>query len=88
MAPSMMPIVVMSATSRFAMCPISWATTPWSSSRSRISRRPVVTATLALLGSRPAANALGEGSSMTKMRGRTPSCAAITISSTTLKRTG
>jgi hypothetical protein len=84
----MTPAVAMRAVSRLRMWPISCATTPWSSSRSRSRRSPVVTATAAVSGRRPTANALGEGSSTTKTRGRVPSAAAIVISSTTLKSCG
>ena len=56
---------VISRTSRLRTCDISWASTP-SSSRSSIScSRPVVTATYACFGLRPAANAFGAGSSIT-----------------------
>ena len=43
---------------------ISWAMTPWSSSRSSFSSRPVVIAIDACAGSRPVANAFGAVSSM------------------------
>ena len=69
--------------SRLPMWLISCPMTPWSCSRSSLSSRPVVTATLACFGSRPVANAFGAESSMTHSRGggRPP---ARRISSTTL----
>ena len=51
--------------SKFRMWLISWAMTPWSSSRSSFSSRPVVTATDACFGSRPVAKAFGAVSGMT-----------------------
>ena len=56
---------VISRTSRFRTWESSWAITP-SSSRSLIMlSKPVVTATYAFSGLRPAANAFGASSSMT-----------------------
>ena len=68
--------------SRFRTCAISWAITPWSSSRFIVLRRPVVTAMDAWSGSRPVANAFGSGSSIRKTRG-IGRPAAIVISVTT-----
>ncbi|OPZ26909.1 MAG: hypothetical protein BWZ01_01906 [Deltaproteobacteria bacterium ADurb.BinA179] len=69
MEPSMVAATVMYSTSRFMMWPISWATTPWSSSLSHRARRPAVTQMQLFSGDLPTANALGEGSSTTNIRG-------------------
>jgi hypothetical protein len=62
----------------------SCAITPWSSSRESRSRSPVVTATDASSGRRPAAKAFNPGVGITyALGGGTP--AAIAISSTTLR---
>ena len=63
-APAMVATTVMIKVSRLPTWAISWAMTPASSSRVRMSRMPVVTATVAFCGLRPVAKALGEGSSI------------------------
>ena len=88
MEPSMTAARVMNCTSRFLRWPISWAMTPWSSSRLRRYIRPVVTVMELVSGLRPTAKALGAGSSMRKMRGMKPSPEASRISSTMLKSCG
>ncbi len=88
MLPSMIPATVMSCESRFAMCDISCATTPWSSSRLSFDTRPAVTAMALFSGFIPIANALGAGSSMMYTLGIPGSPEAIFISSTTLKSRG
>ena len=64
MPPSMMPASVMYRMSRCRMWLISWATTPWSSSRLSLASRPAVTAMEADWGLRPVAKAFGAGSLM------------------------
>lgn len=51
--------IVMTATSRWATCDISWARTPSSSSGSSLRSRPVVAQTRAVFSLRPVANAFG-----------------------------
>ena len=63
-APTITPTISENRMSKFRTCDISWAMTPWSSSRSSFSRRPVVIATDACCGSRPVAKAFGAVSSM------------------------
>ena len=58
-APSSAATSVIFRMSRFRTCAISWAITPWSSSRFIVPSRPVVTAIEACSGSRPVANAFG-----------------------------
>ena len=53
---------LISRTSRLRMCAISWAMTPSSSRVDSFSIRPVVAATYACSGLRPAAKAFGAGS--------------------------
>ncbi len=65
MAPTMTPTTSEKRMSRLRTWDISWPMTPWSSSRSSFSSRPVVMATEAWAGSRPVANAFGAVSSMT-----------------------
>src|SRR5215211_3372410 len=61
--------IVMIATSRFAMCESSWATTPSTSARSSRRHRPSVTATTECLGFRPVAKAFGTSVGITATRG-------------------
>ncbi len=65
MAPASTPANSISWMSRLRTWASSWAMTPCSSSRSSVRSRPLVTATDAVSGRRPVANALGAGSSMT-----------------------
>ena len=61
-SPASMPsplAIVMTATSRWATCEISWESTASTSGSSSRRSRPVVTQTTAALGLRPVANALG-----------------------------
>ena len=60
---------VMTATSRWATCESSCASTPSSSCGSSRSSRPWVTATAACLGLRPVAKALGMSVGMIATRG-------------------
>jgi hypothetical protein len=63
-APARVAVIVIVSVSRFLICASSWATTPATSSRLMLSRSPRVTATAALSGLRPVANALGWSDSM------------------------
>ena len=83
MAPTRTPTRSVKRMSRLPIWLISCPITPCSCSRSSLSSRPVVTATLACSGSRPVANAFGAVSSMTQTRGL-GSPPASRISSTTL----
>ena len=69
MRPAKTTATVITRISRLPTCESSWASTPSSSARSSRARSPVVTATTACLGSRPAANALGALSSIMYKRG-------------------
>ena len=81
-APTIPASSVMSRMSRFCTCASSWATTPWSSSRESVRRRPSVTARLAVAASLPVAKALGSSSGTIQIFGRGKP-EAIAISSTT-----
>ena len=59
MAPASVAAMVEISTSRFVTCDSSWASTPSSSSSSRMRVIPSVTATAACCGFRPVAKALG-----------------------------
>src|SRR5215217_1056151 len=61
--------MVMIATSRFAMCESSCATTPSTSARSSRRQRPSVTATTECFGFRPVAKAFGTSVGITATRG-------------------
>ncbi len=63
------PATVITATSRWATCDSSWASTPSSSSGSSRRSRPVVTQTTAFCGLRPVAKAFGMSLSATATRG-------------------
>ena len=63
-APTITPTISENRMSKFRTCDSSWPMTPWSSSRSSFSRRPVVIAIEACAGSRPVANAFGAVSSI------------------------
>ena len=63
--PTSTPTSMAKRMSKLRTCDISWAITPWSSSRLIISSSPAVTAIDACCGSRPVAKALGAGSLMT-----------------------
>ena len=64
--PTSMPTSVAKRMSKLRTCDISWAITPWSSSRlSMLRAARAVTAIEACCGSRPVAKALGAASSMT-----------------------
>ncbi len=69
MAAPIMAATVVTSTSRFLTCASSWASTPRTSSRGRYRSSPSVTATAALLGLRPVANAFGCSDEITKSRG-------------------
>ena len=60
MAPAMVATTVIISVSRLPTCAISWASTALNSSRFRMRRMPLVTATAGCLGLRPVAKALGE----------------------------
>ncbi len=65
MLPTMTPTISENRMSKLRTCDSSWPMTPWSSSRSSFSSRPLVIAIDACAGSRPVAKALGAVSSMT-----------------------
>ena len=69
MVEAMTPAIVWIRMSRLAICAISWASTPLSSSGDSRRRMPSVTATTLFSGLRPVAKALGASSGTTAMRG-------------------
>ena len=88
MEPSMTAARVMNWTSRFFRWLISWAITPWSSSRFSRWSSPVVTQIALLAGWLPTANAFGAGSSIRWRRGTNDRPDASCISSTILNNWG
>ncbi len=68
-APASVAVMVMVSVSRLRIWASSWATTPATSSRVSMLRRPVFTATAAFSGLRPVAKALGWSSWMMNSRG-------------------